>query len=137
MEKAFVKNTFIFDTFIKTDQYATCVETRWILKDKIKAAKSVVFDKTKYTKDSFVNDLKMAPWFLLYQQIDVSSMFEKFEEIVHLILEKHAPMRTIFRKKHKSHHESLEEKCRNEITTLSKEKKLGHNEYKSDKNPTS
>ena len=90
------------DTPILSDHFALCT----ILKEEKNPIKLVkkkkIYDRNAYNKEKFLDDLKKANWFVIYQQNNANEMLKSFTEIFNRVLRKHAPLKNVFIRNNKS-----------------------------------
>ena len=90
--KSLCKETIVAEPPINTDHLITMCISKLKRFEKAIPIRTFRFDKTNYCKNRFCEELKQSPWFLVYQENDISKMLIKFEDIFSHALNAHAPL---------------------------------------------
>ena len=64
--------------------------------------RKIIFDKSKYCKNLYLQDLKHIDWDVLYTASDAEGMYRIFKKILSKLIRYHVPLKTVFIRTEKS-----------------------------------
>ena len=64
--------------------------------------RKITFDKSKFCKNFYLQDLKPIDWDVLYTASDAEDMYRIFKKILTKVIHYHAPLKTVFLRTEKS-----------------------------------
>ena len=95
-------NVFTFESPITSDHKAIAMITNETIYKKQPPRRKTIFDKSKYCKSLYLQELKQIDWDVLYTASDAEDMYRIFKKILTEVSRYHAPLKTVFIRTEKS-----------------------------------
>ena len=95
-------NVFTFQSLITSYHKAIAIITNVAINEKQTPRRKLVFEKSKYCKNLYLEDLKQIDWDVLYMASDAEDMYRIFKKIFTQVIQYHAPLKTVFIRNEKS-----------------------------------
>ena len=95
-------NVFTFESPITSDHKAIAMITNVTIKKKQPPRRKLIFDKSKYCKNLYLQDLKQIDWDVRYTASDAEDMYRIFKKILTKVIRYHVPLKTVYIRTEKS-----------------------------------